>query len=35
VTNTLAGRAGLPREATIVTYANLNPLAVSSGSVWL
>jgi hypothetical protein len=35
VTNLLTGRAGLPGAAAIVTDTNLNPLAVSSGSVWL
>jgi hypothetical protein len=35
VTNLLAGRAGLPRAATIVTDTNVNPLAVSSCTVWL
>jgi hypothetical protein len=35
VTNLLAGRAGLPGAATIVTYANINPLAASRCSVWL
>jgi hypothetical protein len=35
VTNLLAGRAGLPKAAAIVTYTNVNPLALSSCSVWL
>jgi hypothetical protein len=35
VTKPLTGRAGLPREAAIVTGTNLNPLAVSSCTVWL
>jgi hypothetical protein len=35
VTNLLTGRAGLPKAAAIVTDMDVNPLAASSGSVWL
>jgi hypothetical protein len=35
VTNLLTGRAGLPKAAAIVTDTNVNPLAVSTCSVWL
>jgi hypothetical protein len=34
VTKPLSGRAGLPKAAAIVTYTNVNPLAVSSCTVW-
>jgi hypothetical protein len=35
VTKPLTGRAGLPKAAAIVTYMDVNPLAVSRCSVWL